>query len=57
MKVIVIFEFDGVDVNSPEADQIIENLGEACETMQIGFDASACWIDDAVNEVEEGGLK
>jgi hypothetical protein len=48
MRVIVIFEFDGVDPNSEEADQIVEQISESCETMQVGFDASACWVDDVV---------
>ena len=48
MKVIVIFEFEGVEPNSGEADKIIENMTEECETMGIAFDATNCWIDDCV---------
>ena len=48
MKVTVVFEFDGVDPNSPEADEIVAEITESCETMRIGFDANACWVDDAV---------
>jgi hypothetical protein len=47
MKVIVIFEFEDVEPDSPEADQIVAEIGESCETMQTGFGASACWIDNA----------
>lgn len=48
MRVIVIFEFKGVEPNSPKADQIIEEITESCETMGIAFDANNCWIDDAI---------
>ena len=48
MKVIVIFEFEGVDPNSEQADQIVEGISEACETMGVGFDASSCYVDDCV---------
>jgi len=48
MRVIVVFEFKGVEPNSGKADQIIEEISEACETMGVGFNADGCWIDDAV---------
>jgi hypothetical protein len=51
MKVLVAFEFEGVDPNSPEADKIVAEITESCETMRIGFDANACWVDDAVGKV------
>jgi len=51
MKVLVAFEFDGVDPNSPEADKIVAEITESCETMRIGFDATECWVDDAVGKV------
>lgn len=58
MRVIVIFEFEGVDANGEQADQIVENISRSCETMQNAFDASACWVDDAlVTEKKEGGVK
>jgi hypothetical protein len=47
MRVMVIFEFEGVDPNSPEADEIVAEITESCETMRIGFDANACWVDNA----------
>jgi hypothetical protein len=53
MKVIVVFEFKGVDPNSPTADRLIDEIGEACETMRIAFDANNCWIDDCVATVDE----
>ena len=46
MKVIVVFEFEGVDADSEQADQIVEAIGESCEVMGAGFDASGCWVDD-----------
>jgi hypothetical protein len=48
MKVLVVFEFKGVEPNSGKADQIIEQMTEACDAMMGEFDADACWIDDAV---------
>jgi hypothetical protein len=54
MRVTVVFEFKGVEPDSPEADQIIEAMTEECETMGIAFDASNCWIDDCVATVDEG---
>lgn len=47
MKVVVIYEFSGIEPDSLEADQIIDEIGGACETMQSEFGASACWVDDA----------
>lgn len=48
MRVIVIFEFEGVEPDSPKADRIIEAMTGDCETMGIAFDANNCWIDDCV---------
>ena len=53
MKVLVAFEFDGVDPNSEQADQIIEEIGEACETLSIGFNANSCYVDDCVATEEK----
>jgi hypothetical protein len=54
MRVIVVFEFKGVEPDSPEADRIIEEMTEECETMGIAFDANNCWVDDCVATVDEG---
>jgi hypothetical protein len=54
MRVIVVFEFEGIDPDSKEADQIIEEMTEECETMCIAFDATNCWIDDCIATVDEG---
>jgi len=58
MKVIVIFEFENIESqNSPEADAIVEAIGESCEAMQIAFDANACYIDDCVEHFVDPILK
>jgi hypothetical protein len=49
MRVVVIFEFEGVDADGEQADQIVEEISRSCETMQNAFDASACWVDEANN--------
>lgn len=46
MKVLVAFEFDGLDPDSEKADQIVDEIGKACEKMGIAFDASSCYVDD-----------
>ena len=46
MIVYVAFEFDGVKPNSKRAEEIVREIAESCETMQIGFDATDCWIDN-----------
>ena len=48
MRVIVVFEYDDVDPNSPVADVVMESITDSCETMRIAFDANACWVDDVV---------
>jgi len=54
MKVVVIFEFDNIkDVDSPEASAIVQAITESCETMQVGFDASNCWVEDVFGEKKE----
>ena len=51
MQVIVVFEYaDVAHVDGPEADKIIEEITESCETMRIGLNASACWVDNAKGE-------
>lgn len=50
MIVYVAFKFDGVSPDSPQADAVVEEITEACETMRVGFDATECWVDDAESE-------
>jgi hypothetical protein len=58
VKVIVIFEFENIEnPNSPEADAIVEAIGESCETMQIAFDANACYVEDCVEHFVDSKLK
>jgi hypothetical protein len=54
MKVLIAFKFEGVEPDSPEADRIIEEMTQECETMGIAFDAHNCWIDDCVATIDEG---
>ncbi len=56
IRVLVTFEFDEVNPGSPEEDEIVQTITEARETMQTGFDAQDCWVDDVVyveNATEE----
>ncbi len=46
MKVLVAIEFEGVDAEGEQADQIVDVLSEACESMGADFGASSCYIDD-----------
>jgi len=48
MRAIVIFEFEGVDPDSPEADEIVEFMTDACEYLREKFDSTACYVDDVV---------
>jgi hypothetical protein len=56
MKVLVAFEFKGVDPNSSMADAIVDFLGESCEMMRKElFNSLDCnvYVDDCVaTEVE-----
>lgn len=51
MKVLIVFEFEGVDPDSQEADQIVASISEACETMRIGFDAQGCWVQEVIDDL------
>ena len=51
MKVTVIFEYKEIkDPNSTKADEVVEDLTNACEALRAEFGADACWVDDAVGE-------
>jgi hypothetical protein len=47
MRVLVAFEFKGVPADGEQADQIIDVVGEACETLRKEFNADACYVEDA----------
>ena len=51
MKVTVIFEYkEIVDPTSTKADEVVEDLTNACAKLRDEFGADACWVDDAVGE-------
>jgi hypothetical protein len=52
MRVYVCIEFEGVECNSEEADGLVEIIGESCEHMQVGFNASGCFVEDALGDVK-----
>ena len=52
MKVLVAFEFEGVEADSEMADTILNDVTKSCETMRIGLGADSCWVDDAQNTEE-----
>lgn len=45
MKISVEFTFNGVNVVSDKALQIIEELCASSETMRVAFDADDCRVD------------
>jgi hypothetical protein len=47
LRVTVVFEFNNVEPGTERDESIVMSITEACETMQTGFDANACWVDDA----------
>jgi hypothetical protein len=54
MRVVVIFEFDEIsNPDSEEATAKVDAITEACETMQVAFDASGCWISDVIGDDTE----
>jgi hypothetical protein len=56
LRVVVVFEFEGIDdPNGEKADAITKSITQDCETMQVAFDASGCWVDDVY--VQEGVTK
>jgi hypothetical protein len=53
MIVYVAFEFTGVDPNSVQADEIVDMITEECDDLQCKFNATACWLDNAVVDTKE----
>lgn len=54
MRVVVVFEFEDIESGSLEDEAIVQSINEACDTMQVGFDASSCYVEDVYyTEVEE----
>jgi hypothetical protein len=46
MKVLVAFEFIGIDPDSEVADQIVEKISKSCETLGVDFGSTNCYVDD-----------
>ena len=44
MRVIVCIEFNEVFVDSERGSDHLTNINDALETMQVGFNASDCYI-------------
>ena len=56
MKVLVVFEFESIaNPDSEEATTKVEEITEACETMQVAFDANSCWVQEVFGEDAEEG--
>ena len=50
MKLLVVFEFEGVDPESEQGSQIVEMVAESCDVMRVGFDAQACYVQEVYGE-------
>lgn len=48
-RVSIVFEFDNVEANSPDADAIVSMLSNDWDTLQTAYDAQGVWVDDAYN--------
>jgi hypothetical protein len=55
LKVVVIFEFNGIDRrNSVAADKIVDKITVAREEWRVEHGADSTWIDEVfVDDVEE----
>ena len=54
MRVVVIFEFDEIsNPDSEEATVVVEAIAQDCETMQVAFNASSCWVSDVIGDDTE----
>ena len=56
MKVIVIFEYDGVNCHSPQADDIINDITSFTIDNEGACGADSVYVQDAYNDeqTEEG---
>lgn len=57
MQVVVIFEFENVEPDTPKEEEILNNISDETERMRIAFDANDCWVDDAYFLKIEGTLQ
>jgi hypothetical protein len=46
MRVIVVFEYKGIPAIGEEADQIVEVIGKACDSMGAEVGSGACFVED-----------
>lgn len=53
MRVLVVFEFDEIAPESPDAERIIEAISKETQTMGCAFDAQGCWVEDVEHTVAE----
>jgi hypothetical protein len=52
MKVLVIFEFKGIDCNSPQADDIINDVTAFTVDHENACDADCVYVHDAHDDDE-----
>ena len=57
MQVLVLFEFENVEPDTPKEEEILNNISDETERMRIAFDANDCWVDDAYFLKIEGSLQ
>jgi hypothetical protein len=57
MQVVVIFEFENVEQNTPKEGEIISSLLEETERMRVAFDANDCWVNNAYFLKIEGSIQ
>ena len=59
LKVVVIFEFNGIDRrNSAVAERIVDKITTAKEEWRCEHGADSTWIDEVfVDEVDEDGTE
>jgi hypothetical protein len=57
MQVVVIFEFENVEPDTPKEDEIINSMIEETERMRVAFDANDCWVDNAYFLKIEGSIQ
>ena len=54
MKVVIVFEFEGItDSSSPEADTLMEELGQDCEGWRLDTGATSVYIEEAFDSEQE----
>jgi hypothetical protein len=57
MQVVVIFEFENVEQNTPKEGEIISSILEETERMRVAFDANDCWVNNAYFLKIEGSIQ